>query len=198
MKSTVLAIVLLVFSHNAFAQTNYLATGNKYLASEKYTAAEQIFREAIKTDSSNIIYKSQLALSLLQQSKHEEAKQIIDKILLKEPTNIGALWYGGVNSFSNKKADFRESISYFEKVLPLLEENQGQFYAANWFIGRSYRNLLQTTGINYEEVSRMLKCYSVYIRLQPNAEDRIEIVAFVKHIQEIRPPENVKKWINKI
>ena len=198
MKSTTVAIVLLVFSHNAFAQTDYLATGNKYLSSEKYIAAEQIFRKAIKADSSNTIYKSQLALSLMQQDKHKEAQQIIDKILLREPANIGALWYGGVNSFSDKKTDFRKTVGFFEKALPLLRENQGQFYSANWFIGRSYQNLLQTSGISYEEVSRMLECYSIYIRLQPNAEDITEIVAFVKHIQEIRPPENIKKWINKI
>ncbi|GAB2864589.1 tetratricopeptide repeat protein [Hymenobacter ruber] len=194
---TLIALLTASFSQTVFGQTNYLANGNKYLANEKYSAAERVFREAVKADSSNLIYQCQLALSLTQQSKYEEANHVIDKVLSKDPSNIGALWYGGVNGFSNEKAEFRKTISYFERVLPLLKENQGQFYSANWFIGKSYQNLLQTTGISYDEASRMLECYALYVRLQPNAEDASKIAAFVQHIKEIRPPNNVKLWVNK-
>lgn len=197
MKRLLAVLFALMLCQNGFGQANYLATGNQYLAEGKYYAAEQVFKEAVKVDSSNLIYRCQLALSLMQQNKHAEAQKLLDKVLMKDPLNIGALWYGGVNGFSNKQADFRTTIGYFEKVLPLLKENQGQFYSANWFIGRSYQNLLQTTGVSYEEVSRMLACYASYVRLQPNAEDAAEITKFIQHIKDIRPPSNVKNWINR-
>lgn len=47
-----------------------------------------------------------------------------------------ALWYSGTNNYLDKSADLRTAIKYFEKVLPLLKEIQGQYYSANWFIGR--------------------------------------------------------------
>jgi len=57
--------------------------------------------------------------------------------------------------------------------------------------------LLQSDGLTYNEVSRMLDCYSTYVRLQPTANDTAKISRFVQHIKNIRPPDNVKKWINK-
>jgi len=43
----------------------------------------------------------------------------------------------------------------------------------------------------------MLDCYSTYVRLQPTANDTAKISRFVQHSKNIRPPDNVKKWINK-
>ena len=78
-----------------------------------------------------------------------------------------------------------------------MKETQGQYYSANWFIGRSYQVLLQSDGLTYDEVSRMLQCYETYVQLQPNANDAAKISAYVQHIKDIRPSDNVKKWINK-
>ena len=196
MKRLFIAIIILSFFRISFAQTNYLEKGNKYLNEEKYHEAENTFREAIKSDSSNLVYQCQLAFALIEQNKHTEAQKLIDKVLLKDSNNVGALWYGGMNSYLDKGADIRQGIKYFEKVIPLLKETQGQYYSANWFIGRSYQILLQTDGLSYDEVSRMLDCYSTYLRLQPDADDAAKITAFVQHIKNIRPSENVKKWIN--
>ena len=196
MKQIILTTLLIIAS-NAYGQTNYLDKGNQQLNDNDFVAAEQTFRDAIKSDSSNLIYQNQLALSLMKQKKHSEAQKILDKVLLLDSTNIGALWYAGTNNYLDKTSDLRVAVNYFEKVLPLLNESQGQYYSANWFIGRSYQVLLQSDGLTYDEVSRMLECYSTYIRLQPNANDAGKISAFVQHIKDIRPPDNVKKWINK-
>ena len=196
MKLLLITSLLLILEQLSIGQ-NYLDKGNKQLNDKNYIAAEQTFREAIKSDSSNLIYQNQLALSLMNQKRHSDAQIILDKVLLRDSTNIGALWYSGTNNYLDPNAELRNAINFFEKVLALLDQNQAQFYSANWFIGRSYQLLLQKDGLNYDEVSRMLDCYTIYVRLQPNANAAKKINAFVQHIKNIRPPANVKKWINK-
>lgn len=196
MKQLLLTISLFIIVRFSFGQTNYLDKGNQQLNDKDYAAAEQTFREAIKSDSSNLIYHNQLALALLDQKKYAEAQKSIDKVLSIDSTNVGALWYGGMNNFLDENADLRKAIEYFEMTLSLLKETQAQFYSANWFIGRSYEILLQTDGLTYNEVTKMLDCYTTYIRLKPLADDAATITAFVKHIKEIRPSDNVEKWIN--
>jgi tetratricopeptide (TPR) repeat protein len=197
MKQFFITTLLFILVQSSFGQTNYLGKGNQQLSEEDFVGAEKTFREAIKSDSTNLIYQNQLALSLSKQKKHNEAQKLLDKVLLVDSANIGALWYAGINSFSDKNSDLRTTIKYFEKVLPLLKETQGQYYSANWYIGRSYQILLQSDGLTYDEVSRMLQCYETYLRLQPDANDAAKISAFVQHIKEVRPPDNVKKWLNK-
>jgi len=133
----------------------------------------------------------------MSQKKYAEAQKFIDNVLLRDSTNKGALWYGGMNNFQNTDADLRVAIRYFERLLPLIDEKQGQYFSASWFIGRSYQILLQNDGLNYDETSRMLDCYATYLRLQPNASDAQKIAVYVQHIKEIRPPNSVKKWISR-
>lgn len=196
MKHNLITILLLILVSSSFGQIDYLEKGNQQLNDENYTAAEQTFREAIKNDTSNFIYQNQLALTLIKQMKHAEAQKLLDKILSNDSSNLAALWYSGTNNFLDKNADLRSAIRYFEKTLPLLQETQGQYFSAHWFIGRSYQILLKSDGLTYNEVSRMLECYSTYLKLQPNADDAAKISAYVQHIKSIRPPENVEKWIN--
>ena len=193
MRQFLITTLLFLFVQNSFEQTIYLDKGNQQLNDEDFAGAEQTFRDAIKSDSFNLIYQNQFALSLIKQEKHIEAQ----KVLLVDSTNVGILWYAGTNNFLDKAADLRQAVKYFEKVLPHLNEKKFQYYSANWFIGRSYHILLQSDGLTYSEVSRMLDCYSTYLKLQPNADDTAEISAYVQHIQTIRPSDNVKKWINK-
>jgi tetratricopeptide (TPR) repeat protein len=196
-KTFFIAVFLMCSSCFLNAQTDYLSKGNEYLQRGNYLQAEQTFRGAIQSDTSNLIYPCQLGLALMEQKKHKEAQEVLDHVILKDSNNIAALWYSGMNNFQDEKADLRKAIYYFEKVLPLLNEKQGQYYSANVLIGQSYRILLQSEGLSYQEVSKMLECYSIYLRLQPNADDAREISAFVNHINQIRPSDNVKKWINK-
>jgi tetratricopeptide (TPR) repeat protein len=197
MNRSLITIILVLFANSSFGQTNYLDKGNQQLNTQDFVGAEQTFRDAIETDSSNLIYRNQLALSLIKQKKHNEAQIVLDWVLGMDSTNVGALWYAGTNNYADKSADLRTAIRYFEKVLPLLEETKGQYYSANWFIGRSYQVLLQSDGLTYGEVSRMIECYTNYVRLQPNAKDSATVSAYIQHIKHIRPPDNVKKWINR-
>jgi len=139
MKQVVTTILLFFLAQSSFGQTNYLDKGNQQLGDENFVGAERTFREAIKSDTANLVYQNQLALSLSKQKKHRDAQEILDKVLATDSTNIGALWYAGTNNYSDKNSDLRTAIKYFEKVLHLLEEGQGQYYSANWFIGRSYQ-----------------------------------------------------------
>ena len=83
--------------------------------------AEILFRKAIETDGSNLMFKSQLALSLINQGKSNEAEAEIEKILKVDPNFVAALWYGGINSFQNL-SNFRKSVTYFEKAYPLISK----------------------------------------------------------------------------
>ena len=196
-KSIIFILVSTLCIETSFAQTDYLSEGNNYLHQEKYGQAEKTFREAIKSDTSNTIYKCQLALALLNQEKYTDAQTVLETVLSRDTANVGALWYAGMNNFQNKTGDLRKAIVYFEKTLLYINKNSGQYFSGNWFIGRSYHILLQKDGLSYDEVSRMLECYSIYLHLQPNADDAGNISSFVEHIRGIRPPENVKKWVNK-
>ena len=104
----------------SFGQTDYLEQGNQQLNSGDYAAAEIIFREAIRNDSSNLVYHDQLAFALMQQKKYSEAQSVLDKVLLKDSLNVGALWYSGNNNFLVKNGDLRVAVKYFEKTLTLL------------------------------------------------------------------------------
>jgi len=187
--------IILVFSQMIFAQKNYLNEGNKLLSENKNAEAENIFREGIKSDNNNLIYKCQLALTLMNQKKNDEAETQIMQILSKDSLNVAALWYGGINNFTKQKPNFRKALVYFEKAFPLINKNSGQFFGVNYFIGSIYRNLLYTEGISYEETDRMLETYKEYLKLQPNAENANEINNFIIIIEKQRPPSNVKKWI---
>lgn len=200
MKDKMKKIFLLFFfliSYSVFSQdiTVYLDEGDELISKNKFADAENTFRKGLKENPQNPILKSQLALTLINQDKNDEAGKIIEEILTLQPEFTAALWYGGINQFNKKEPDFRKTISYFEKAYPLIDVNSSQYFAVNYYIGRSYRKLLYREGLNYNEVDRMLETYKKYIELQPNAEDIIDAKSFVKKVEEKRPGKNVGKWI---
>jgi len=186
-----------VFSHLVFAQdiTVYLDQGNAFISKNKFSDAENIFRKGLKEYAENPILKSQLALTLINQDKNDEAETIIGEVLAKQPEFTAALWYGGINNFSNNNPYFRKAVSYFEKAYHLIDPNSGQYFALNYYIGRSYRKLLYTEGLTYQEVDWMLETYKKYIELQLDAEDYNDAKSFIKKAEEKRPGKNVGKWI---
>lgn len=193
----VFLLFLLLVSYPVFSQdiTVYLDEGNELISKNKLSEAEDTFRKGLKENPENSILKSQLALTLINQDKNDEAEKAIVEILVLQPEFTAALWYGGINNFTKKIPDFRKAISYFEKAYPLIDVNSPQYFAVNYYIGRSYRKLLYREGLNYDEVDRMLETYKKYIELQPNAEDIIDAKGFVKKVEEKRPGKNVGKWI---
>jgi tetratricopeptide (TPR) repeat protein len=178
----------------AFAQESYLDKGNSFLNKGNFDGAEKIFREGIKADSNNLILQCQLGLTLIQKEKYDEAEVVLEKVLKKEPNHVGANWYSGVGNYKNAKD--KKAIENFERVLPMLDEKSGQYFSANWFIGKSYSNLLRTEGLTYTETNRMFDCFEEYLRLQPDAKDSKEIREYVDRKKKRRPGENVKKWID--
>lgn len=182
----------LVFSQNSAA---LLDEGNELISKNKFSEAEKAFRKALQETPNDLILKSQLALALINQDRNDEAETVITEILNVHPGFTAALWYGGVNNFSKNEPDFRKAIDYFEKAYPSIDTDSGQFAGINYFIGRSYRKLLYSEGLTYNEVDRMLETYKKYVELQPQGEDALEAKNFIKKVEERRPGKNVGKWI---
>ena len=191
-----LLIFTLTFISNwfTFGQESYLDQGNVFLNKGDFDGAEKAFRKGIKADSDNDVLQCQLGLTLIKKSKFDEAELVLDKVLKTDSLHIGANWYSGIGSYQNAKD--RKAIMHFERVLPLLDKNAGQYFGANWYIGKSYSNLLKLEGLTYTETDRMFDCFEEYLRLQPNAEDSKQIREYVDRKKKRRPGTNVKLWVD--
>ncbi|MCE1165011.1 MAG: hypothetical protein LWX07_06390 [Bacteroidetes bacterium] len=196
MKKHIINVLLFVLSAFviAYGQDKYLEKGNMYLNNEEFGKAEKVFRDALIPDSTNLIYRCQLGLSLLLSEKYSEAEKELDIALSADSNNIAAVWYYGLCNFNNSK--YKNAVLRFEKALTLLNKSSGQYYSANWYIGTCYSILLKTDGLSYKETDRMFECYEEYLRLQPNAEDSKTIKEYVEREKKRRPPRNVEKWID--
>jgi len=195
MRKLILTTLLLVTTVSTiFAQDVFLERGNSYLNSEQFDKVEQTFREAIESDSTNLIYQCQLGLTLIQAKKYGDGEQVLDKVLKTDPNNVAAIWYSGIGNFHN--VQYIQAIDRFERALTLLDKNSGQYYSVNWFIGKCYSILLKTEGLTYTETDRMFECYEEYLRLQPNAEDAPQIKEYLERKKKRRPPSNVKVWVD--
>ncbi|MEG0928168.1 tetratricopeptide repeat protein [Chryseobacterium sp.] len=190
--------LLLVLSSNLFFAQSSSADfeqGNQLLSENKFSDAESLFHKALKEEPDNLDFKSQLVLALINQNKNDEAEKNIIEILKKNSLFPAALWYGGLNNFQKNVPDFRRAISYFERFYQVIDENSNQYFAVNFYIGRSYQNLLYTDGLSYDEVSRMLETYKKYMDIETDTEVTNKIAGFIKTIEENRPGEHVKKWV---
>ena len=177
---------------SAFGQESYLDKGNSFLNKGDFDGAEKAFRKGIKADTDNDVLQCQLGLTLIQKKKYDEAEVVLDKVLKADSLHIGANWYSGIGSYQNAKD--RKAIMHFERALALLEKTAGQYFGANWYIGKSYSNLLKLEGLTYSETDRMFECFEEYLRLQPNAEDSKQIREYVDRKKKRRPGTNVKIW----
>jgi tetratricopeptide (TPR) repeat protein len=193
-KLTLTTLLLVTTVLTTFAQDPFLDKGNSYLNNEQFDKAEETFRQAIKSDTTNLIYQCQLGLTLIQAKKYSNGEAVLNKVLKNDSNNVAAIWYSGIGNFYN--AQDRQAINRFEKALTLLDKKSGQYYSANWFIGKCYSNLLKTDGLTYTETDRMFECYEEYLRLQPNAEDAPKIKEYVERKKKRRPPSNVKVWVD--
>lgn len=191
MKQLIYLVILIPMI--TFAQRNYLDEGNKLLSQDKNKEAEELFRAALKSEKGNLVYQTQLGLSLINQGNYSEAAKQLEKVLSKDSNHVAALWYSGINNFQNAK-NFRKAILYFEKAYPLIAVTSPQFFTINFYIGKSYRNLLYTEGLTYDETSRMLETSKEYVRLQADASDVLPFSTFIKYVEENRFPPNVKIW----
>lgn len=188
--------LLLILSFQIIvAQSDYFERGNSLLQQDKYEEAQKIFEIGLKENPENLMYKNQIALALINQGKNNDAEETIKEVLKVDSLNVAALWYGGLNNFMAKESNFKKAIMYFEKAYPLIDKSSGQFFGVNFFLGKSYQNLLYSEGISFEETDRMLETLEKYTELQPDAEDYKDTIKFINYIKEKRPPKNVKKWV---
>jgi tetratricopeptide (TPR) repeat protein len=187
-------LFILSLSFCAYAQVDYLKEGNTYLNNKEFKKAEKTFKAGIKAEPDNLIYQCQLGLTLIEQKEFKPAEKTLKKVLKIDSTNVGAIWYSGIGNF--KAGQERNAIERFEKALTLLDENSGQYFAANWYIGKCYSVLLKTEGLSYNETDRMFECFEEYLRLQPNANDAEKIREYVERKKKRRPPDNVKNWVD--
>jgi tetratricopeptide (TPR) repeat protein len=194
MKQTILTLLFLVTIATSYGQENYLEKGNSYLNNGELEKAEQTFKDGIKAEPENLIYQCQLGLTLIEKKEFKSAQKVLEKVLETDSNNVAAIWYSGIGYY--RGGQDRNAIEKFEKALTLLDINSGQYYSANWFIGKSYSVLLKSEGLTYEETDRMFECYEEYLRLQPNAYDAEEIKEYVVRKKERRPSDNVKKWVD--
>ncbi|MDT3738417.1 MAG: hypothetical protein RO257_02820 [Candidatus Kapabacteria bacterium] len=195
MRKLVLITLLLVATvFTTFAQDPFLDKGNSYLNDKQFDKAEETFREAIKSDTTNLIYQCQLGLTLIQAKRYDDGEAVLNKVLKTDTINVAAIWYSGIGHFYN--AQDKQAINRFEKALTLFDKKSGQYYSANWFIGNCYSNLLKTDGLTYTETDRMFECYEEYLRLQPNAKDAEQIREYVERKKKRRPANNVKVWVD--
>ena len=195
MKKTIITtLIFFAIVVTTFGQDKYLDDGNTFLKNGEFEKAEKTFKDAIKSDSLNFIYQCQLGLTLIQQKKYLDAEITLDKVLQTDSNNIAAIWYSGIGNFKNGQD--KKAIIHFEKALILLDKSKGQYYSANWFIGKCYSILLKTDGLLYQETDRMFECYEAYLILQPNAKDAAQIREYVDRKKQRRPSNNVLKWVD--
>lgn len=65
MKKLIYLALLIPFI--TFAQRNYLDEGNTLLSQDKNREAEELFKEAIKSEKDNAVYQTQMGLALINQ-----------------------------------------------------------------------------------------------------------------------------------
>ncbi len=194
MKKYFLLFSVLLFQL-AFSQSDFLKDGNLLLSQKKYTDAEVIFRKGLAQNPKELSLKNQLAFSLIYQKKYAEAEKLINEVLQVEPKNKAALWYGGMNNLNNKGGSARKAVNYFEKSKSLLEKDSPKKSITDYFIGKSYKNLLFTEGLTQSEIDKMVTSFQSFVTTQPKAEDKAEVVDFLAFVKRSKPKKSAQKWI---
>ena len=137
MKRIVTTIVLLFMPFlTIFGQDSFLIKGNNFLNSGEFKKAEKTFRKGIKTEPTNLVYQCQLGLTLVEQKKFTDAETILVRVMQTDSNNIASYWYSGIGNFQNGQD--RKAIIRFEKALTLIDRKSGQYFSANWCVGKSY------------------------------------------------------------
>jgi tetratricopeptide (TPR) repeat protein len=191
-------IVVLLFLGSIFsvkAQDSLLARGNNFLNSGLLDTAAATFRAGIKAYPSNLLFRNQLALTLIQQKKYTDAQLVLNKVLVRDSNNTAAIWYSGMIHFYNKKD--RLAIAKYEKLIGLIDSNSAQYPAINWYIGKCYSNLLTTDGLNYTETNRLIECLEIYTRRLPDAADVAQINEYLAMTKKNRPTVTTGRWVQK-
>ena len=85
-------------------------------------SAEKNFRKAVLFNPQNVVYQESLGMTLfIQPEKKNEAVEVFNKILNKDPNNLTALYYLG--SYAQEKNDYEEAKKKFQAYLNINPQN---------------------------------------------------------------------------
>ncbi len=104
-----------------FKANFYELLGEIYTNKENYGEAEKYFKEAYKSDSSNINYLFNIALSHFFLKKYEEAIKYFEKYAKKNPEDAYAYEYIGRSYHLSKNHE--RAIEFYKKSLSLRESS---------------------------------------------------------------------------
>ena len=121
MKGSIILILLFLFQLVAVAQSvdGYIQKGNEYYRQSAYELAERQYRRALETAPQNSTALYNLANTLYQQKKYDEAESILNQIT-KAPsdnTNIKAAAYYNAGVIYSKERDLPASIEAYKNAL---------------------------------------------------------------------------------
>lgn len=192
-----LLATLVPMSRAAAQARDYMNEGNMLLGEGRADEAAVVFREAIEADPAQAaVYRSQLALSLMESGALASAEVVLVELLEDVPNFPAGLWYYAL--CSHGRGDYREAVARFERALPHLSASGalGQVYSAHFYIAHSYHELLRREGLSYEEVDAMLEAYEQYILLAPADGETETYRAVVDRLRSQRPSPNVRRWVH--
>lgn len=139
--------------------------------------AEKIYLEVIENNSFSIAAKHKLAKVYMQQSRYEEAKDILDALVLEQPFHIKVLENAGISNF--KLGYYELAMEQMEKLKKLHKENKvAGTVMVNISIKKGdYQELAKKLRLthNEDEMVSVLNKAGIDLSLEQNYEGAIAI-----------------------
>ncbi|MEI6950577.1 tetratricopeptide repeat protein [Paraflavisolibacter sp. H34] len=122
MRSIFCCLLLLLAATAADAQSarQSLSRGNSYYRQGEFELAERLYRQAIKSDSANVMARYNLAGALFRQKKYKEAEEMLLPLTKTAPDKAlrAAAFYNAGVLYSRQK-DLEASIEAYKNALRL-------------------------------------------------------------------------------
>ncbi len=100
MQRFILLITFSLWFASAQAQyRDYYKEGNAYMNKKQFALAEETFAMGIQVDSSLHILYTSLANAMMMQKKYNQADSVLEIVLEKNASFLGAFWFKGLNYF---------------------------------------------------------------------------------------------------
>ncbi|MCR5761804.1 MAG: tetratricopeptide repeat protein [Treponema sp.] len=122
--------------------------------SRDYDLAEQLFKNLLAHDASNIEFLTELADLYVKNNRDSEALPVYQQILEIDPHNLNAI--NNLGCIYRRLKQFRDSMSVLEQGIIIDEKNVQLFYN----LGLTYKDL----GKN----QRAVQCFEIVISQNPN------------------------------
>lgn len=113
-------------------QDDNLIKGNELIFSQEFKEAEKYYKKTIKNYPDNLLYKNELAQTLILQEKYIEAELVFDAVLKIDQNNEIAIWRYAVCEFQMK--NYCKAAHLFRKYINLKTGNENLISATSAFI----------------------------------------------------------------